>query len=290
MNPLDLIKLRPLMKATRGHPNVVVGVIDGPVDTSHPALQEARIRAVQGAPAVHCEQAPSVACNHGTFVMGMLAAKREGTAPALCPQCNVVARPVFRQSRKNAAGMPSSTPQELARAIIETIAAGARVINLSVGLPQSSVVVNRDLDEAFTYACKRGVMLVVAAGNQGRIGYNPLLAHSWVLPVVACDEQGRPSRASNLSPSIGKRGLMAPAMHITSTIPGGRYTQMSGTSVAAPFVTGAIALLWSVFPTVTAAQIRYAILAGAAAYRGTITPPLLDGTAAWTLLKSRHRP
>ena len=44
---------------------------------------------------------------------------------------------------------------------------------------------------------------------------------------------------------------MAPGVNIKSVYPGGQYTHMSGTSFAAPFVTGGIALLWSIFPNVT---------------------------------------
>jgi subtilisin family serine protease len=92
---------------------------------------------------------------------------------------------------------------------------------------------------------------------------------------------------SNFGPSIGSRGVMAPGVNITSASPNAGYNQRSGTSFAAPFVTGAIALLWSIFPTVTAAQIKHAIISSVAVrnHRTSIIPPLLNAQAAQRSLK-----
>ena len=132
---------------------------------------------------------------------------------------------------------------------METINAGARIINLSLGLYSSSLIIYPQLQEAYDYALKNDVILVVAAGNQGYIGSTSLFNHPWIIPVVACDRYSRVSAESNLGLSIGNQGLMAPGVGITSTSSSeGQYTQMSGTSVATPFVSGSIALLWSLFP------------------------------------------
>lgn len=105
--------------------------------------------------------------------------------------------------------------------------------------------------------------------------------------MAACDEQGRLASESNFGPSIGIRGLMAPGMNIISTSPGGQYTKMSGTSIAAPFVSGAIALLWSIFPKATAAEITHSIISGASNHhRRTIIPPILNAEEAWKTLKA----
>jgi subtilisin family serine protease len=67
-------------------------------------------------------------------------------------------------------------------------------------------------------------------------------------------------RESNLGHSIGMRGLGAPGDAVTSLSTAGPPLTLGGTSVAAPFVTGAIALLWSKFSAATAAEIRHARL------------------------------
>ena len=182
--------------------------------------------------------------------------------------------------------MPSATPQELAAAIIECIDAGARVINLSLALAQPSTKGEQALEEALNQAVRRGVIVVAAAGNQGTLGSSAITRHPWVIPVVACDLQGRPMNESNLGSSIGRRGLSAPGDGITSLGAEGQPLTLGGTSVAVPFVTGAIALLWSEFPAATAAQIKLAVTQAAAPRRASVVPPLLDACGC---LSSRCR-
>jgi len=180
--------------------------------------------------------------------------------------------------------MPSATPQELAAAIIECIDAGARVINLSLALAQPSTKGGQALEEALNQVVKRGVVVVAAAGNQGTLGSSAITRHPWVIPVVACDLAGRPTNESNLGSSIGRRGLSAPGGAITSLSAEGQPLTMGGTSVAAPFVTGTIALLWSVFPSATAAQIKLAITQASIPRRASVVPPLLNAAAAYQIL------
>jgi subtilisin family serine protease len=79
---------------------------------------------------------------------------------------------------------------------------------------------------------------------------------------------------------------MAPGVNIMSSYPGGKYTHMSGTSFAAPFVTGAIALLWSIFPYATPSEIIKAITTTIPFKRRSIIPSLLNAEAAWNKLKN----
>jgi subtilisin family serine protease len=124
-----------------------------------------------------------------------------------------------------------------------------------------------------------------AAGNQGSIGNISLINHQWLIPVAACDENGKLDVMSNFGPSIGSRGLMAPGQNIRSTYPEGQYTHMSGTSFAAPFVTGAIALLWSINPKASAAQIKQSIVLSATRRSSrSLIPGLLNAEAASRLL------
>ena len=76
MDPLNLIRLQSLMDISSGTPNVIIGLIDGPVDFNHPAFKGSKISAVKESQIAACENASSIACRHGTFIAGILCAKR----------------------------------------------------------------------------------------------------------------------------------------------------------------------------------------------------------------------
>jgi len=180
--------------------------------------------------------------------------------------------------------MPSATPQELAAAIIDCIDAGARIINLSLALAQPSTKGEHALAEALDHSVRRGVIVAAAAGNQGTLGSSAITRHPWVIPVVGCDLRGRPITESNLGSSIGRRGLSAPGDEITSLGAEGQALTLGGTSVAVPFVTAAIALLWSEFPSASAAEIKLAVVQASTPRRAAVVPPLLDAEAAYRTL------
>ena len=188
--------------------------------------------------------------------------------------------------------MPSATREELATAITDTIDAGANVINLSAALAQPSSRGERLLEQALDHAAQRGVLVVAAAGNQGMVGSSAITRHPWVIAVIGCDREGRPTSESNLGRSIGRWGLAAPGQNITSLGTNDKPQISGGTSAAAPFVTGAIALLWSEFPGASAAQIKLAVTQAGRQPRRTIAPPLLDAWAAYEamLVRITRRP
>jgi subtilisin family serine protease len=59
------------------------------------------------------------------------------------------------------------------------------------------------LEEAYDYAVRKGVIIVVAAGNQGNIGNTSLIKHKWPIPVSACNRNGQLHPMSNFGQSIG---------------------------------------------------------------------------------------
>ena len=152
----------------------------------------------------------SMACVHGTFVTGILAAKRTSPAPAICPDCTVLIRPIFADSTCGSEHMPSATPRELAAAIIECLDAGACVINLSLALEERSTSENAALQAALAQAVRRRVIVVGRRGQPGHPRQFHDHRHPWVIPVVACDDRRPPIPQSNLGRSIGRRGLTAP--------------------------------------------------------------------------------
>jgi subtilisin family serine protease len=288
VGPLALVNLGPLMERTCGRAEVRVGLIDGPVASDHPELAGVAIRETSGTIGGGCARPGSFACTHGTFVAGILAARRGSPAPAICPGCTLLVRPIFGEATSRDEPVPGATPTELAAALLDCLDAGAQIINLSAALVQPSLKDQGRLDEALHYAGRRGVIVVAAAGNQGMVGGSTITRHPWVVPVVACDLRGRPLGISNLGRSVGTRGLRAPGDAITSLGAGGDRLTLGGTSVATPFVTGSIALLWSEFPAATAAAVRFAATRAPAPRRAAIVPPLLDAWAAYQSLAIAH--
>ena len=76
MDPVSQTRMQPLMDISTGRPDIKIGVIDGPVDFGHPAFHESKIKTVKDSQFGACKNAKSEACKHGTFVMGILSARR----------------------------------------------------------------------------------------------------------------------------------------------------------------------------------------------------------------------
>ncbi len=288
VHPVDLVGLRPLMDQSEGGPDIAIGLIDGPVATGHPDLTATSVRHLRSPQTERQASVNSVACGHGTYVAGILSARRSSAAPAICPGCTLLVRPIFLEASAGAAEMPSATPDELADAIVECIEAGVRVLNLSVAVARPSPNREQRLEQALHYAAKRGVLVVAAAGNQGTVGGSAITRHAWVVAVAACDAWGRPMNMSNVGGSIGRRGLMAPGEAITSLDANGGTTTSSGTSAAVPFVTGTIALLWSVFPSASPAAVKTSVTRSGRRQR-SVVPPVLDAKAAYQFMASGYR-
>ena len=125
MSPLERVKLTALMKRNTGSPEVTIGLIDGPVFIQHTDLAGEHIREIIGNRGAMCTQRSSTACLHGTFIAGILSAKQNSTAPAICPHCTLLLRPIFGETTSGPEYMPRATPLELAAAIIDCIGAQA---------------------------------------------------------------------------------------------------------------------------------------------------------------------
>lgn len=162
---------------------------------------------------------------------------------------------------------------EIAAAYTYAIKNGARVINASYAYPQNCSFVAQSQTEldVLTSARDAGVLVVAAAGNFGcNNDLNPVYPGGYdldnILSVAATDPKDEMPSWSNYGPTSVDLG--APGVNIYSTviknISGlGRLNQydfLSGTSMAAPQVSGAAALLWSLNPQLNYRQIREAIL------------------------------
>jgi subtilisin family serine protease len=284
---LDSVNLTGLMELTAGRPEVVVGLIDGSVAATHADLATKSIRILSQTSHRTPDHASGVGLAHGTFVAGILAARRGTAAPAICPGCTLLVQPLLLQAPV-ANDAPSASPENLAEAIINCVDVGARILNLSLSLAPQSPNREPKLAQALDHAAAHGTLVVAAAGNQGTVGGSAITRHPWVIPVVACSLAGRPLPLTNLGSSIARHGLMAPGDAVTSLGANGKPFMAGGTSAATPFVTGTLALLLSVFPKADAAQVKSATTR-AALRRSTIVPPMLDAWSSYQSILKRHR-
>lgn len=285
---LGLVGLSPLMARTSGRPEISIALIDGPVAINHPDLPAGNIRQIPGHLPTMCVGGSNTACAHGTFVAGVLVARRGSVAPSICPGCTLLVRPIFAEAIPEGELLPGATAEQLAEAIIEVTDAGARIVNLSLALQGPSSRGESALEQALNHALRRGVLVIAAAGNQGAVGSSAITRHPWIIPVVAYDLRGHPMNISNLGGSIGRCGLGAPGDAITSLGAIAEPVTMGGTSAATPFVTGAVALMWSEFPNASAAEVRSAVTQAGVRRRTAIVPPLLDAWAGYQIMSRTH--
>ena len=165
--------------------------------------------------------------------------------------------------------------KDVANAIRYAVDNGAHIINMSFGKaysPQKHLV-----DEAVKYADARGVLMIRAAGNDGGdVGQTPSY------PVATYDGGGRAQNWIEVGASSWKGGdslvalfsnygqrevdVFAPGEDIHSTVPGNAYRSVSGTSMAAPVVSGLAAMLMAYYPALTAADVKRIILQTARRY------------------------
>jgi subtilisin family serine protease len=183
--------------------------------------------------------------------------------------------------------------KDIALAIRYAVDNGAQVISMSFGKEFSPE--KQWVDDAVQYAEKMGVLLVHAAGNDGK---NVDSTDNFPSPIykntnkkatnwITVGASGDPSNggiAANFS-NYGKKevDIFAPGVQIYSTMPGGNvYGAASGTSMACPVVAGTAALIMSYYPTLTAQQVKYAIEKSAQQITENVKQPGSDESVPFT--------
>jgi cell wall-associated protease len=159
--------------------------------------------------------------------------------------------------------------KDIAESIRFAVDHGAKIINMSFGKPFSPE--QKWVEDAFKYAAKKDVLIVKAAGNDGKdidtVASYPTtryLKGNKLMPNVLTIGASGPLMSGLIAPfsNYGKTmvDVFAPGVRIYSTVPGvSNYAAMSGTSMASPVVAGLAALLKSYFPKLTAVQIKKVI-------------------------------
>ena len=253
-----------------GGDGVKVGIIDSGVDAAHPDLN-----VVGGAAFVIAENdvgGPGPAQkkgDHGTHVAGIIASN--GSSPptpprtvggkrGIAPKTTLMSYRVFPNSGEGADNY------DIIRAIDQGVKDGCDLLNLSLGSSFADEAVHAAMKDAFD----KGVLCIVAAGNDyrqpvsypaawdvalavsslGKKGTYPTSSNEVLdeaAPFAKTDSTVYVSAFSNVGPPIDVTG---PGGGIVSTLPGGKYGVMSGTSMACPAVTGVLASILSATPSV----------------------------------------
>ena len=237
-------------------PDVVVAVLDTGVDLSHPDLR-ANLLLDQGYDFLNDVPTPQDDESHGTAVAGIIGAVGNNRVGVSGVAWHVKLLPIKALNSQGRG--PDSA---MVKAILYAADQGARVINISSTGARYSAA----LETAVQYAQDKGALVVAAAGNTGN-GDNAVnypAAFDGVLAVAAIDDKDQLASFSQRQQYVS---LAAPGVDVPSTAWSGAgrgmYASQSGTSIAAPHVSGAAAILWALRPDLAAADIAEALRANA---------------------------
>lgn len=256
---LENLNLPDAWSLSTGSASIVIAVLDSGVDRRHEDLGAF----VPGHNFVDGGVNTSDGNGHGTAVTGVVAAQGGNGKgiTGVCWKCRIM--PVKVLGADN-----SGSWSDVASGVIWATTHGARVINMSLGLPKGS----RAIAAAVSYAIKHNVVVVASSGNENSTKPDYPSAYPGVLSVGAVDETSTRYSTSNHNVRYGKWGsnygswvdVDAPGC-VNSTWPtspshpSGNYTYFCGTSASAPFVAGLAGLALSYAPTASAAQVVDAI-------------------------------
>lgn len=228
----------------RGDGTITVAVLDSGIDASHEDLTTV----TTGYDFFNDDLTAEDDCGHGTHVAGVIGAQ-SGNDRGIAGMANVTLLPVkvLGQGESGCTGTFSALEDGIRYATRE----GADIIALSLGCQQPCH--HDGVYDAIQQAHSQGVLIVAAAGNNTGDPVNFPANQPEVLAVSALDADGGWASYSAKGPEVE---LLAPGSQILSTTPGDDYAWMSGTSMAAPHVAGAAALLMAEDPTLTGDEVR----------------------------------
>ena len=241
---LDTVRLPQAWDLSKGSTSQVIAVADTGVDGLHPDLQGVTVdgyNAITGA--VVAAGTNSDDNGHGSMVAGIAAANTDNGIGIAGVAWTARVMPV-KVLASNGRGYDS----DIAAGITWAADHGATIVNLSLGGPADSSV----LHDAITYATGKGTLVVAAAGNYG--SDRPLYPATYpeVLAVGATDKTGSLTDFSSWGDHID---VAAPGFDIVSTGLNQQYVVGDGTSFAAPIASGVAALVRTVYPSWTPAQV-----------------------------------
>ncbi len=228
-----------LHRHTHGHPEVIIGVVDGPPDLSHPCLAGAQVEAREPwwLPSI---AADDQAREHGTWTASVLAGRPGSVLPGLAPGCRLI------MLNHPAGEEHVPDPHSAARAIEELVQAGASIIQYTLAHHTASHDADPMLKRAVAAAIEAGVLVTAPAGNDYGKHSIAVANLPGVLAVGAHRADGAMFFFSNHGPAYAGHGLVALGEAVYGATPGdGGIKAQKGTCVSVALVTGAAALLVS---------------------------------------------
>lgn len=228
---------------------VDIAILDSGICLHHPMLEPLL---GEGINLLRPDEPPTDENGHGTHVAGVIAWASgtwyERNQP---PRIRLHPVKIFDQTG-------FGRIQDIVRGLEWCIEHRMQIVNLSFGTDQKT---SRNMHAAVKKVLQAGILLVGAAGNDGRAGAVDYPGrYPEVVAVGASNKWDRPSSFSSAGHGID---LMAPGSAIVSLSPDGGFVEMSGTSMAAPHVTAAAALLLGVEPHLKPAAVRQRLRATA---------------------------
>lgn len=217
--------------------SILIGVVDTGVDYNHEDLSG---KVIKGKDFVSGDDDPMDGGSHGTHVAGIAAASSnngKGVAGVSWDSKILAVRGI------------GGSVTAFVSAIKHAADKGCKVINVSGGMYTAS----SSLEKAVDYVVNKGCLFVAAAGNDGKEkkAYPAYYDKSFCVGNTT-DNDSRYS-TSNYGVWVD---ISAPGVNVISTIPGNTYGTKTGTSMSTPLVSGAAAVVWSMHPSWTAAQVR----------------------------------
>jgi len=300
---MKAINLEGAWDITMGDTSVVVAVIDDGFDLKHKEFKGTHIVNRYNVEQDNTRVYSSAEIIHGTHVAGLALANANNNSggSGVAPNCSFMPVQIGN-------GQPFFTMTDVVDGVLYALNHGADVINMSLGKAYGEELQGRSPSELeqiinssgkdeekfwkelFKLADKKNAFIVLAGGNEDLlIGLDPMQRSDEVLKVVAVDEQYRKAGFSNYCKNcMGKNNYVsAPGVNIFSTVPGNQFESMQGTSMAAPIVTGAIALMKSANPRLKNKEIFKILRQSSKTLPDRSCPPFLQVDIAVKKAKGR---
>ena len=225
-----------------------IGIVDTGIDQTHPELSGKVAACADAIGGVVIDGECTDDSLHGTHVAGTIAARANNATGVAGVDFN--ASLVICKALRGGAGIGLTS--DVANCITWAHTHGAKVISMSLG-GGASTTLQQVVRNAWENGGATGSVLVAAAGTDGDSTVSYPAGYAEVVSVAATDDNDAKASFSNTNSDVE---VAAPGVDVLSTIPGGQYATLSGTSMATPHASGVAGVLWQLFPADTAAGIR----------------------------------